>query len=207
MVEDDENDDEISALLTPKQREYLQGNSNIEDKSAQERMVRSRIRNRLSMSMRDMVLLQKELEPRDVEKTFDLAETDHIRHAIALMFRGAFRGSPRTIDAEVDDEETLRLIEDFVTMGLEGFYLSLGEQIANQGNPRDYTPDIETIINVGFGEDVELTDISQRTLIELLDNKIDLYELSNEELIELLKHDIISNEEFESAYSKADGSE
>jgi hypothetical protein len=148
--------EEISALLTVKQREYLRGESEIEEKSAQERSVRSRIRKRLIQTISDLSLLQTTLEPRDVEKAFDTFDLfNWVSDALALIFDGLARASTRPSGTNADDEETIEMFEHFVEGSMERLYISRGVEVDN----------VEVTIDITFGRNIE--EIADRDLVDI----------------------------------------
>lgn len=79
--------DDVSAMLTPKQRQYLKDpeNADVELGGASERMLRSRIRKRAQITiLSDMSLLLEAIDdgPLDAEKIADVNNDDY--HALAL---------------------------------------------------------------------------------------------------------------------------
>lgn len=143
MTEDDPPEQEngsdvpdfgMSALLTENQRKYLTGESDIEAKSAQERAIRARIRNRLYQSVLDLGLLQKHLEHRDLAKAFEdpsgtlISATihDNINSALGLLLEGAIENRDGDIESVGQTEE---ILEDVLEEALTIMYLSRGQSV------------------------------------------------------------------------------
>ena len=143
MAEDDPPEQEngsdvpdfgMSALLTENQRKYLTGESDIEAKSAQERAIRARIRNRLYQSVLDLGLLQQHLEHRDLAKAFEdpsgtlISATihDNINSALGLLLEGAIENRDGDIESVGQTEE---ILEDVLEEALTIMYLSRGQSV------------------------------------------------------------------------------
>jgi copper chaperone CopZ len=92
-----------SAVLTKKQREYFLDVSDVEAKSATERALRARIRDRLSRSVADLALLHESMESRDIETVFEpfgfsnTPSSERGIDALAIMLDGIVRST------EIDD--------------------------------------------------------------------------------------------------------
>lgn len=143
MAEDDPPEQEnshdvpdfgMSALLTENQRKYLTGESDIEDKSAQERAIRARIRNRLYQSVLDLGLLQQHLERRDLVKAFEdpsgtlISATihDNIDSALGLLLEGTIENRGGDIEYVGQTEE---ILEDILEEALTIMYLARGQSV------------------------------------------------------------------------------
>jgi hypothetical protein len=74
--EQDEVPREGPGMLTKAQREYLQGESDIEEGSQRERTIRSRIRGRLYNGISDISLALWRLEARDINQVRDMFSDD-----------------------------------------------------------------------------------------------------------------------------------
>jgi hypothetical protein len=169
----------VSALLTSSQRTYLCGNSDIEEKSADERSVRSRIRKRLTRSIFDLKILHNDAEPRDIQKAFDL-KTNIFKSAagaVGLIFDGILRAGVYS-GQEITDKEPIRRLEHLVQSSLNALYTQRGKEV----NKIDVSIDIE------FGRDVD--EISTGELDQLdQDELFLLYEkgqIGQQELISAL---------------------
>lgn len=76
MTESDQ-DDQTGGLLTPPQREYLRGDSDIKSESTHERVTRSRLRDRIYATLSiDFALLGKSLRKDDREQVLDQLDVD-----------------------------------------------------------------------------------------------------------------------------------
>jgi hypothetical protein len=177
----------MSALLTPTQREYLWGRADIEEKSARERSVRSRIRKRLVRSIEDLGILHKHAEPRDIQKAFEFQRGMNIfrpaADAIALIFDGITRSNDIPSGKEATTEKSIEVFESLVESSLNALYTQRGKEV----NKIDVSIDIE------FGRDVD--EISTGELDQLdQDELFLLYErgqIGQQELISALDSDII----------------
>jgi len=75
----DQSNDRGPGMLTDAQREYLQGELDVESGSQRERTIRSRIRKRVTNSIEDILLLDRNIEDRDlsqISKGYDLNYMD-----------------------------------------------------------------------------------------------------------------------------------
>lgn len=189
MAEDDPPEQEngsdvpdfgMSALLTENQRKYLTGESDIEAKSAQERAIRARIRNRLYQSVLDLGLLQQHLEHRDSAKAFEdpsgtlISATihDNIDSALGLLLEGAIENRGGDIESVGQTEE---ILEDVLEEALTIVYLSRGQSVDQ----------VRVSLDVDLGE--SLDEIAQE----------DLEQLRPEELRQLAITGRISFEKYE----------
>ncbi|OIB55738.1 hypothetical protein [Natrialba sp. SSL1] len=150
----------MSALLTKNQRKYLNGKSDIEKKSAQERAVRARIRNRLYQSIVDLGLLHQHLEHRDLAKAVEdpngvpisASIHDNIDAALALLLDGAIENRGGNIKYVGQTEETL---EKILEKALTTMYLSHGQSVEQ----------VNVDLNVNIGE--SLDEIAEKELEQL----------------------------------------
>lgn len=162
--------EQSSALLTNKQREYLLGVSDIEPKSAEDRAMRARIRNRVLAGVRDMRLLLYQLEDRDCgdavwnKPTFEGVRSDAIGFLLRLFPDEELR--------EFDRKEDIFEIE--LASALRSYYRRNGIEVE----------DIDVSIDVEFGREAEevktedLGDLSEREIFFLMDSgELDLGEL------------------------------
>lgn len=69
---------QVGAILTPSQREYLRGKSDIEEESDRERMTRSRIRSRIRAGVQDFALVLERLDLEDIKKAFETPAQDEV---------------------------------------------------------------------------------------------------------------------------------
>lgn len=168
--------DDISALLTPGQREYLLGDSDIESGSANERATRGRIRSRLTQAIGDLAILNANLESRDVEQAFEPIDFNDIAPAIALILDGFSRVSKYQHGAgerDIPDDEVTDMFTDFYASALKEMYVKRGIEV------EDITVDID--IELGDSLDQiaskDLSEISEKQLIQLLESgEINKYE-------------------------------
>jgi len=167
-----------SALLTPKQREYLIGESDIEPKSAEERAIRNRMRERLHVSLLDLELLSVSLEERDIKSVFEKGEIfNHISPTFGLIFDGLARASKYnhpSSDFERPNDEVLDMYANFVEGGLESLYRSRGFSVE----------DVSVSIDLTLGPTADEIEKKQ------------LNTLSTDELTLLLQRGEITREEF-----------
>lgn len=157
------SDDEISALLTPGQRDYLRGESDIETGSANERAMRNRIRNRLRQSVADLGLINKHLETRDLEQTFDLIDLLKLSPQLTLLLDidSRIKGNYSSADSEaLPSEDEIDGFETLYSSALRGLYIKRGYEVEK------ITVDIE----VELGDDID--EIAKRHLSELSDREI-----------------------------------
>ncbi|WP_436931967.1 hypothetical protein [Halosimplex halobium] len=189
MTEDDPPEQEngsdvpdfgMSALLTENQRKYLTGESDIEAKSAQERAIRARIRNRLYQSVLDLGLLQQHLEHRDLAKAFEdpngtlISATihDNIDSALGILLEGVIENRGEDIESVGQTEE---ILEDVLEEALTIMYLSRGQSVDQ----------VHVSLDVDLGE--SLDEMAQE----------DLEQLRPEELRQLAITGRISFEKYE----------
>lgn len=168
---------DISALLTPGQRDYLLGNSDIDAGSANERATRARIRDRLTQGVGDLAILQANLESRDVEQAFDPIDFNDIEPALALILDGVSRVSKYqhgTSEGQLPDDEVKDMFAAFYAGALKSMYVKRGIEVKN----------ITVDIDIKLGSN--LTDIS----------KDNLSEMSSKRLIQLLETGEIDRYEF-----------
>ena len=73
------------AVLTPSQREYLRGESDIESQTDRERMTRARIRERIRAAIADFSLLLEATDPDELHQALDLIEQKeaHLEEGVA----------------------------------------------------------------------------------------------------------------------------
>jgi hypothetical protein len=192
--------DRGSAALTPAQREYLRGESDIENNSSRERAIRARLRERLRYSILDLALVQNSIEPDDLEGAFEDPELteDNYQNIIhifnqaasvfALMFDGLSRNSKyahaTTSDTEVD-ERMIEMFESYVSDGLEKMYNKRGLNVEG----------IDVAIEVDLGD--SLTELAEH----------DLSTLSRDELDQLLYAGEITFDEYTNALEQVLGTE
>ena len=160
------DDDEISALLTPGQRDYLRGESDIEKGSANERAIRNRIRNRLRQSIRDLAIINEYLETRDLEQAFDLIDLLEMSAPVTLLLDINSRvkqNQSNTDRGDIPSEEAIDGFESIYSSGLRGLYIKRGYEV------EEITVDIE----IELGDDIneiagkDLSEISKRQIIQL----------------------------------------
>jgi hypothetical protein len=164
-----DNVPEEPAVLTKKQRDYLLGASNIEEKSPRERAVRARIRERVNRSLYDLALLHGTIEGRDIERAFDPVEVmneieydpdtgeatpiTEISHqsvySLATMFDGFSRA---VVDddrvpfvEDMDDEILFDTLEQWIELAITIMYQKQGEGVA----------EIDTSIDIRFEPTIE----------------------------------------------------
>jgi hypothetical protein len=188
------SDERETALLTPAQRKYLRGNSDIEKKSSHERAVRARIRNRVRNSVFDLALLHNTIEDRDLKKAFTddnsgktlgdwLHVLNHVSDSLALVFDGTALTSKYdyTATGEPPSDEILAMLSDFIEPALESVYVKRGENVKQ----------VDVDIDIEFGDSLsnisneKLTSLSEETLHQLVQSG----EISREQWIKAL-HDL-----------------
>lgn len=168
--------DRETALLTPAQRKYLHGDSDIKKKSSHERAVRSRIRNRVRNGVFDLALLHHYIETRDLKMAFDDDNSgkppEEMRHilnntssAIALIFDGVIlsSGYEYTPVGESPDNDIHTMLSEFIETAIENIYVNRGENVE----------DVNVTIDTEFGTPLsetptdDLTSLSGETLDRL----------------------------------------
>ena len=170
------SDEEISALLTPGQRDYLRGESDIEPGSANERAVRNRIRNRLRQSISDLAIINEHLEPRDLEQAFDLIDLIDFSVPISLLLDIYSRVKLDQVDENrgtVPSDEAIDGFEAIYAGALRDLYIKRGYAVE----------EISVDIDVELGENIdevaetELSQLPNRQIIQLFEaGEIDRYE-------------------------------
>mgnify|MGYP007008814423 CR=1 FL=1 len=167
---------DISALLTPGQRDYLLGNSDIDAGSANERATRARIRDRLTQGVGDLAILQANLESRDVEQAFDPIDFNDVEPALALILDGVSRVSKYqhgTSDGQDPDDEVKDMFAAFYAGALKSMYVKRGIEVENI----TVDVDIELGSNLGEISKDNLSEMPSKRLIQLLEaGEIDRYE-------------------------------
>lgn len=156
--------DEISALLTQGQREYLKGESDIEPGTSRERAIRARIRKRLVRSVEDLALIHDHVEQRDIEKAFSDFDTHKYDiPASSLLLQGSLLigASDGFVDPHQPTRESnIRITESIMKWILQEYYIRHEKRIK----------DIDIDINIEFGEDLEelnIEDVKKLSLHEL----------------------------------------
>lgn len=172
----------ISSLLTPGQRAYLWGSSDIDSGSANERATRARIRNRLTQGIWDLAILQENLEARDVEQAFDSVDFNDIAPAMALMLDGTTRVSEYehpSSDEQSSDDDIKNMFEQFYTNALRGMYINRGIVVER------ITVDIDIELGSNFDEvaNDDLSELPKEQLAQLLGAG----EINSDEFIEALE--------------------
>lgn len=178
----DETD--ISALLTPRQRDYLEGkDTEIEPGSAQERTVRSRIRERLSRSLADMYIINNGMENRDIEQVFGRPYVwGSIDDVIEVLLNGIVEAGAHNFWVPKDDKEgnELEIFEDRIRSAVENHYENRGKMIT----------DIDVSIDIKEETSVE-------ELVEQIQNEeATLDEVNHRQLDLLFANNYISKEEY-----------
>lgn len=177
---------DVSALLSSSQRAYLRSrrDSDIEEKSAHERSVRSRIRDRLAQSIEDLKLLQIRAESRDIRKAFQEPDLfNSVGGALGLIFNGVARASQHPSKEAIVDEESTAIFENFIEQGIRSFYLQAGKELQK----------VDVSIDVELGREIdgisgELAQLDQDELFLLYEGG----QIGQQELISALD---ISREE------------
>lgn len=170
------SDEELSALLTPGQRDYLQGESDIEPSSANERAVRNRIRNRLRQSISDLSIINEHLEPRDLEQAFDLVDLMEFSAPIALLLDIHSRVKLDQVDESkgaVPNDEAIDGFEAIYAGALRDLYIKRGHAV------EEISVDIGVKLGDDFDEidETELSQLPNRQIIQLFEaGEIDRYE-------------------------------
>jgi|APHM01.1.fsa_nt_gi hypothetical protein len=175
MEIENSRDDDISALLSSSQRAYLASgeDSGIDEKSARERTVRSRIRKRLRRSIFDLGLLHATAESRDIRKAFDNGEIfNSTTSAIALIFDGLARAAGSSSDmsssgeestAEHVDRKSIRMFEEYVEGGVEALYLQRGIELEDINVSIDI--DLGREIDEIYAEELSQLDVDELTML------------------------------------------
>jgi hypothetical protein len=157
------------AVLTKKQREYLLGASDIEERSPRERALRARIRERINRSLYDLALLHGTIEGRDIERAFDPVEVmNEIKydpdtgentpiteispeslHSLAAMFGGFSRAVVADdrvpFVGDMDDEILIDALEQWVELAITMMYQKQGMGVS----------EIDTSIDIRFEPPIE----------------------------------------------------
>jgi hypothetical protein len=160
---------EESAALTEKQRRFLIDQGDIEEKSAKERALRARLRNRLDRSITDFALLHTTMEGRDLESAFedhlfDVVSKSDSRNiktihqiqfgtmgtgALGMMYRAFTRlaASNEELDIidDITDEQMSYLIGKWTESALQNMYSVENEGVEN----------IEVSIELSFEPSIE----------------------------------------------------
>lgn len=111
---------EVNSLLTSTQREYLRGELDIETGSAHERVIRSRIRNRVRAGLTDLVLLRRRLDANDRQTVFRSPDDEAagvnltvgvLPDAVAFLYLGL---ADQYADAEQVEREFANIVRNGV---------------------------------------------------------------------------------------------
>lgn len=156
-----------SSLLTPSQRDFLRGSSDMTDRG--ERAARSRIRNRINAGMSDLGLLMRTLDGSDLNKALEETNrTDalafHFRRDVQPLFPEPDPNYPSIEEVEAMEQATgfdlikepgeprdssMSVLSDRIKMALENALRV--EWSASQHTPtHDYDIDIEVDISIRF---------------------------------------------------------
>lgn len=173
------NSDEQGALLTPSQRAYLTGDSEVEPESNNARAVESRIRTRLRWGMYDFILLLGHLSPEERAKVFaekggneneeGLLGTNPIRNTI-IDALGFFYLATSDLDGFWAQRDRWREMNKhdaaaekfaaFIQAGITRAFTIEGENVEN----------VDVNINIEPGE--SLSDLADGSLDELPENTL-----------------------------------
>ena len=168
---------DISALLTPRQRDYLQDSeeTDIKPGSPKERTIRNRIRERFTRTMCDMYIISNSLEERDLKQVFEKSYVwGSIDHALNVLFAGVAKtgrapepySNKTRAEPPVDWGDELDVFEDRLTIAINRYYENQGRLL----NSIDISINIEEeataeeIAKRIKQEDVTLDSMSRREL-------------------------------------------
>jgi hypothetical protein len=146
---------EKSAALTEKQRQFLLNMEGIEEKSAEERALRARLRDRLSRSITDFALMHQAMESRDLEGAFEehlfkivsksdsrgIQNTREVQFgstgidALAIMYESLTKLAASSEELgfvdNITDEQVSPLIEAWTELALQEVYFKENEGVKN----------------------------------------------------------------------------
>lgn len=195
---------DISALLTPKQRDYLQtryrrrGNIPeeplIEPGSAEERTIRSRIRDRFARSLADFTILSNHLEYRDLKQVFERPYAwGAINNVLEVIITGDFETTPpdefRASRSEYSDTEALEIR---LERALEHYYNIKVKQGKGTNDYRNGGKSIKIDVSINTSEGRTAKEIAAE--IERNDKKLE--SITNEELDTLYEAGFIDRDEY-----------
>jgi hypothetical protein len=173
----DSDYDRDSALLTPTQRAYYRGKSDIDPGSSRERVVRQRTRQRLRDGVLDLGLLAGNIEDRDLERSFDddwepgaddpfgvIHLFNQVSPALSLVFAGTSLESKYPTATEPGEDavpETLEMFESFVTDAIGRMYVDRGLEVES----------VDVSIDVSLGDGLD--DLAERDLRDLSESRLE----------------------------------
>ncbi len=121
-----------SSLLTPKQRDYLLDRSDIEPKSAEERAIRNRIRERLKIAIFDMGIVGDNIEQRDLERAFNEPDLfNQLHKQLALILLGASLAGKYELPDNGTTDDLVAMYEDLYEDGLKTLHEQRGLYVEN----------------------------------------------------------------------------
>lgn len=158
---------DISALLTPRQRDYLQGkDTEIESGSAQERTTRSRIRERLSRSLADMYIVNKGMEDRDLKQVFQQPWVwGSVNHVLEVLLTGIAAESPDFwVPRESSEGNEIEILEDRIAIAVSNHYEDQGKMITDIDVSIDIQGEttVEELVKQIQNDDATLDDMNSR---------------------------------------------
>jgi len=158
----------LASILTNKQREYLLGQSDIEERTRSERAIRRRIRDRVAVAFADLWILSRHLEERDRVMVIEtLQEEDELYLANSAM-RGIGLIFELLLNPEAgygtDHPSAERRLEMMVNSGVRQAFAQHGMSVENV--------DVDITVDRGatFGEfeDHDLEDVPRPVLEQML---------------------------------------
>lgn len=212
---DDSVEQDGPGMLTKAQREYLYGDSDIEEGTQRERTTRARIRKRLTNGIHDLALALLNLEGRDIEQvriSFRESGELNVLHSatgrmLMLSSLPPEKAIPNEADREIQGETTLSMSTadytvDVLPDEVQTHFFESIQRMHRLDSDSDWTVrDSKLTSTVGFDEDRSKS--VQATELRRLITRYESGEISRSELMIELSKRVPENDEQKEALSGA----